>query len=333
MAQTQDLSLAFVPPGLLSFADVIELLEQDLFIPDVRRRDMISGVRRVAHVLNRQPKDVPCYTKWLQPRLAKIAPAAFGMEAKTWQNAQSNMRSGLAHAGVIERKAAAIEDLSPAWKQLWTSVLASGDKTLQPPLCRFVHFLNRREVEPGQVCDVDAGAYRDALIANETSKDPDRAYRAAVNGWNLAIERIPEWPRNRLSLESRQKVFRKDEVVFPTSFISHVDEVLHRLASPNPLDEESRTRALRPATIKQYRLWILRFASELIHSGIEATAITSLHDIIEPRMAERGLRQMLSRTDNQATKMIESIASLLRNLGTILQVHDKDLGKLKKLAS
>lgn len=333
MHPTRDLSLAFVPPGVPSFADVIEALERDLFIPDVRRRDMISGVRRVAQVLNRHPKDVPCYTKWLQPRLADIAPAAFGMEAKTWQNAQSNMRSGLAHAGVIERKAAKIEDLSPAWKHLWTLVLTSGDKTLQPPLCRFVHFLNRREVEPEQVSEADARAYLDALVANETSKDPDRAYRAAVNGWNLAIKRISEWPQNRLPLASRQKVIRKDEAAFPSSFITHVDEVLHRLASPNPLDEESRTKALRSATVRQYRLWILRFASELVHSGIAATAITSLHDIIEPGMAERGLRQMLSRTGNQANTMIESIASLLRNLGTILQVPDKDLAKLKKLAT
>lgn len=333
MTQTQDISLAFVPPGLPSFADVIELLERDLFIPDVRRRDMISGMRRVAHVLNRHPKDVPCYTKWLQPRLTNIAPAAFGMEAKTWQNVLSNMRSGLAHARVIERKAAKIEDLSPAWKHLWTSVLASGDKTLQPPLCRFVHFLNRREVEPEQVSDVDARAYLDALVANETSKDPDRAYRAAVNGWNLAIERIPEWPPNRLSLESRQKVIRKDDAVFPTSFVTHVDEVLHRLAAPNPLDEESRNRALRPATIQQYRQWITRFASELVHSGVDIAEITSLNDLVDPANAERGLRQMLTRTDNQPTRMIEYIASLLRNLGTILQVPDKDLAKLKKLAT
>lgn len=98
----------------------------------------------------------------------------------------------MAHVGFIERRKNRITDLSPEWQTLWASVLASKDKSLRPPLGRFIHFLNSQEIKPNQVCHEHALAYRDALAHNEISKSPDVAYRAAVNGWNLAGRHT--WP-------------------------------------------------------------------------------------------------------------------------------------------
>ncbi len=326
-------TLAFVKADTPMFADLIEQLHSDTSLSDARRRDLISGLRRVAKALGLPPEDVPCDSRWLQPRLSKIAPATLGLTPKSWQNAVSDARAALSHFGLVERRFNRIEDLCPAWQALWADVLASGDKTLQPALCRFVHFLNRQGVEPAIVCSDHAEAYREALEHNEISKSPDVAYRAAVNGWNLAARRVSQWPKITLPLDSRQKVITFPATDFPAPFQTALAKLMHRLATPDPLADDGQNRTLRPATLSQYQRQLVRFASELVHSGIPMKHIGGLDVLIDPVVAERGFRQMLSRTNNQTTKMISEIASLLRNLARILNAPDDTRDALSGLAA
>ena len=227
------------------FSELVEKLPGDKELSANRIRDMISGLRRVAKALNRPLEDVPADPRWLQPRLARIAPAARGLSPKAWTNILSDARAAMAHYGIVERRHNHIDDLSPMWRRLWEIVLASRDPTLQPSLCRFVHFLNRQNVAPQNVSDEHALAYREALALNEISKSPEVAYRAAVNGWNLAVRRIPEWPRTTLSLPSRRNVIKLPAEVFPSSFHNDLDRLLDRLRRPDPLDPDGRRNPLK----------------------------------------------------------------------------------------
>lgn len=329
-----DLDTAFVPIGTPMFTDLIAILEGDQSLKHTRRRDMISGLRRVAKAIGRAPQDVPCHGHWLQPRLAKIAPAALGLTAKAWQNAVSDARAAMVHVGIVERRTNRTADLSPAWQSLWTSVLASPQsKTLQPPLCRFIHFLNNHGVAPDDVSTEHALAFRDAVIRNEISKSPDVAYRAAVNGWNLAARTQPDWPPKPLPLDRRQKIIKLDEAAFPEVFLADLDRLMFHLTHPDPLAEEGRAKALRPATLVQYRRQIIRFASELVHAGVPTDEIDSIAALLTPTTAERGLRQMLSRTENKTVKMISEMAALLRNLSRITGQDEMTQKQLTKLAA
>ncbi|PUB09596.1 tyrosine-type recombinase/integrase [Yoonia sediminilitoris] len=312
-----DLDQAFVPKDIPMFADLIAKLGEDNSLKSTRRRDMISGLRQVAKALDRPPQDVPCHGRWLQPRLTKISPAARGLSTKTWQNAVSNARSAMAHVGIVERRFNRVTDLAPEWQTLWTSLLATHDKTLQPPLCRFVHFLSNQGVSPQKVRNAHALCYLEAVTCNEISKSPQVSYRAAVNGWNLATDRVPDWPKTRLSLESRQKVIKLPEDAFPVSFIQDVDALMSDFATPDPLAEDGRHRALRPASIAQYRRQLIRFASEVVHSGVPIAQIQNLAVLLQPDIAERGLRQMLSRSSNQSNAVIAEIALRLRNFSRV----------------
>jgi hypothetical protein len=232
-----DLDTAFVPTGTPMFTDLIAILQSDQSLKPTRRRDMVSGLRRVAKAIGRAPQDVPCHGRWLQPRLAKIAPAAHGLSPKAWQNAVSDARAAMVHVGIVERRDNRITDLSPTWQTLWASVLASPQsKTLQPPLCRIIHFLNNQGVAPHDVNAKHALAYRDAVIRNEISKSPEVAYRAAVNGWNLAVRSLPDWPQIRLPLESRQKIIKLDEATFSKNFLADIDRLILHLARGGPRD-------------------------------------------------------------------------------------------------
>lgn len=324
---------AFVPTGTPMFSDLIEQITADEGLSETRRRDLISGLNRVAKALNRAPQDVPAYGRWLQPRMEKLNPVAFGLTVKSWQNAVSDARSAMAQCGLVERRFSRPYELTPEWNMIWGNVLAMGNTSMRHALSRFVYFLSRSGTSPNAVQDEHAHAYLEAVASNEISKSPLVAYRAAVNGWNLAAERVAGWPRTRLTLPRNKKVFRLEPGELPASFHADLEVILDRLANPDPLAEDGPTRARRPATVKQYRTQIVRFASELVHSGFAADDITDVAVLLDPATAERGLRQMLVRNGNKTNKLIGETAALLRNFARLTSQSDKVQDKLKKLAS
>lgn len=328
-----DVDMAFMPMTTPMFTDLILTLENDRNLKATRRRDMISGLRRVAKAIGRTPQDVPCNSRWLQPRLAKIAPAALGLSKKAWQNAVSDARSAMIHVGIVERRHNRCSDLSPAWQALWISLLASPhNKTLQASLCRFVHFVNNRTVAPDEVRREHADLYRDAMIHNEISKCPDVAYRAAINGWNLAARKLAGWPTTLLPLERRQKIISFQANEFPKPFLSDLEKLMFQFSHPDPFGENSRAKPLRPATIEQYRRQIVRFASDVVHSGVPIEEINCIAALLDPELVERGLRQMLLRTENRATIMVSEAAALLRNLSKITGQSEEIQKQLAKFA-
>lgn len=314
-----DHDLDFVPPAVPMFADIIASIAEQESLSATRRRDLVSGLRRVARALGRDPQNVPCYAPWLQPRLSRISPAAIGLSPKAWQNAVSDARAALVHAGIVPRRQHDKTDLSDDWRGLWQTVLKSCDRSVSAALGRFVYFLNRRGVAPQHVTMADAIAYREALRHHEISKSPEVAYRAAVNSWNLAVKRIEGWPGITLHLPSRVRRKTLPEAGFLQCFIAEVDALMQTLTRPDPLADQGRVRALRPQTVKVYRIRLLRFASELVRSGVAAEEIISVSILLEPEMAERGLRQMLLDTDGQISPTISETASLLRNLSRTTQ--------------
>jgi len=177
-----DLETAFLPPNCPMFSDLIERLSEDTSLKPDRIRDLTSGLKRIAKALDRAASEVPADTKWLQPRLHKIAPAALGISRKSWQNIVSDGRAAMVHCGIVAKRRSYAKDLTPEWQELWRKILDAKDRTLSA-LRRFVHFLSGQGIDPWKVTDADAKAYLDAVALNEISKSPDTAYRAAVNNW------------------------------------------------------------------------------------------------------------------------------------------------------
>lgn len=311
----RSLETAFVHSDTPMLSVVIDRVGLDPALTPVQRRDIQSGLRRMCEVIGLPPQEVPADATWLQPRLARIAPAAHGFTNKTWSNILSNARMGLVRFGVVEKRISKKTDLSPPWRTLWDIVLDSGDLTLRIGLARFVYFLNRLGTDPHHVTNLHAEAYRDALIINATRRDPENSWRDAISTWNLAVRRIPEWPRQLVTVQSRMRTIKIDLKKFPSAFVADLERFLQNLANPDPLDEAMRLKPLRPASIKQYRAMLIRFASELVHAGFSLETIDSLAAVVHPQNAERGVRRMLQRTANEATPGIADMVCLLASVG------------------
>lgn len=332
MIDPNQLATAFLQPGTPMFSDVMTLVANDTKITAIRRRDILSGLRRVAKALGRPPETVPANTGWLQKQLAKFQPASIGLAAKTWSNALSDARAGLVCSGIVSPKINKRADLSPAWKALWQIVLDSGDPTIPKALPRFMYFLNHFGIEPFAVEFEHAQAFHDALILNEMSRDPEHAFRTAVNSWNLAVTRFPEWPRQKFKLPSRAKVIKRSADTFPETFVADLEHYLTTLRRPDFFDPEALDAPLRAATIEQYRSMLMRFASILLLTNIPAEDIGALSALVNPVNAEAGLRWMMAQKNNNKTVGTAATINLLRNVARrYVKVSETDQQRLDQL--
>lgn len=323
---------AFVPKDIPTFAALIERLALDTNLALARRRDMVSGLRRVAKALGRPVSEVFCDPKWLQPRLERISPAALGLKAKSCQNAVSDAKAAMAYFGIVKTRHKRKDDLSEAWKPLWDAVLSSKDRTIPAALGRFVYFLSAIGVAPDEVSDAVADDYRVSLTLNEISKNSDRAYRAAVNGWNLAVKRIDVWPKQPLKLKSRAKIKMLDPSYVPASFTADLEDYFASRENPDFFAEGVSQRKLQPTSIDQYRYLVLRFLAVLPKSGFPSDDIRSLTDLVRPDRVEAGLRTMLAERQNKSCGDIYQTAFVLVGIARARGVDEDQINRLVQLS-
>ncbi|SDJ44717.1 hypothetical protein, partial [Lutimaribacter saemankumensis] len=317
------LDAIFVAPSTPSFAELMDQLGANSTLTVARRKDLISGLRRVAEALDRTPAQVPADPRWLQPRLARIAPAAIGVTRKTWQNAVSNARSAMVACGIATKRQRRPENLSPAWRSLWSVVQASKDKSLLSSLPRFVFFLDRIGIAPEDVNNDHALLFLEAVERNEISKNPEVAYRDAIMGWNRAGDRLPEWPRQRLDLPSRSKRVMLPETEYAADFIKDVDRYLEMRLRPDPLATGKSLRPIAASSAATYRFMLLRFASHVVGAGVAAEELSSLDVLLQPAHVERGLRHMLERNGGATRASISDTAGLLLTIATHLGLPEE----------
>lgn len=324
--------MPLVPVGTTNLASVISAITATADLSEIRKRDMISGLNRIAHAMGQTPSDVPADPKWLRAHLRIIMPAALGISDKTWQNSVSNARAAMRHLGIIKRRKQPADKLIPDWATLWTQALDSGDKALSVGLGRFVQYLSANNVTPGAVSDAHSEAFRDLLCSEEITKDPRATWRGAVRGWNRAVERIRDWPQHKLSPPKRENVVKLPDSELPTAFLHDLNTIMQQLKDPDPFADEMPQRALRSATVKQETRMMKRFASELIIAGIPEDQITSVRALLMPEHAELGLRQMVARNGNTTHSVISDMGKLLSTFARRLDVDTSVCQRLDKLA-
>ncbi|MFQ3252302.1 MAG: hypothetical protein ACI9U6_000579 [Loktanella salsilacus] len=69
-----------------TLADAIAKLEALPNLPNAKRRDLISAIKRTSTLVDRDPADLPADAPALRAILTKIHPAQAGIEAKSLAN-------------------------------------------------------------------------------------------------------------------------------------------------------------------------------------------------------------------------------------------------------
>lgn len=76
----------------------------------------------------------------------------------------------------------------------------------------------------------------------------------------------------------------------------------------------------------------MRFAAALVRAGVEIADIETLGTLVQPTLAERGLRQLLQESDNKVTQSISATANLLQMIARHHRpVSAQDLKAIERL--
>ncbi len=319
--------LCFVRPGTTpTLEDAIARLNAHPELPPVRRRDLVSSLRRLAAVVGSPASQVPADLQWLHQRLAATPAAQLGRSPKTRANVLSNAVAALACSGVAARRPAVAR--SPEWDRLWQALSASA----RIALGSFARFCSFHGIAPEDVTDEAVRRYRDAIIQSSLRKKPDEAIRELTVCWNKARDLVPGWPARRLTVQRRRMIISPSVDALPPSFRADVDNYIARLRNPDVLSDDA-PRPLAEATLQSRRLQIRRFFGELVASGLRPQDLIDLRSMVRPELVYRGLKAMLARK-GEPSGMIHSMAYTLLGIAKYhARLPNDELRELRRACS
>jgi integrase len=202
-------------------------------------------------------------------------------------------------------------------------VRESKDKSLLSPLPRFVFFLNRIRVAPKDVCNDHALLFLQALELNEISKSPRSAFEDAVMGWNRAVDRLPAWPRQRLTLPSEAKRVMLQESEYAPGLIADIDRYLGMRMRPDLLAARQNFNPIAASSAASYRYLLLRFARHVVGAGVPVHEIAGLEDLLQPARVKAGLRRMLALNDGKTSVSISETTGLLLTIAAHMELSQE----------
>lgn len=153
--------VALGPPATL--AQVLEQIATMNSLPSQKRHDLLSGVRRVARLLDSLPADVPADPEALKRRLSLLTPAAAGMTRSRWRNVRALLTTALALTGAKVMRGRRRDALMPEWLALLERV---NDLYERARLSRFFSYSSANGIEPNDVDDRTVADFAESLKRN-----------------------------------------------------------------------------------------------------------------------------------------------------------------------
>jgi integrase len=177
-----------------SLADVAAAVSR---APDVPRPDDVAAdIARICALLERDPADVPADLHWLQVRLSELEPGHHGIGHKRLSNMRSSLKAALRCSGIVRPCTKPIEQLSPAWADLWAKVKAhdQSGSWLRPALSPFFRYADAHGIKPEHVDGVVFDEYCEHRRKTGLGKNPEKAVQKTRRAWNKAQQEVPGWP-------------------------------------------------------------------------------------------------------------------------------------------
>lgn len=320
----------FVGPETPTFADLIALIEKDEELIAQKRRDVLSALRTLARLIEKEPSEIPANARWLRRRLERLHPKQADISKKRFSNIKSDLAFAMRHAGLIDMNASHLAPFMPEWKALWGRITMDR---MRWNLSRFFHYCSAMQISPTAVNDRIVSDFHKALIEESLVKNPDQIHCSTVKLWNEAADTVPGWPETRLTIPaSRRQPWTLPLETFPHSFQRDVEAWLSHLRGDDPFAEGAVPRPLRPATLKHRRFQIRMFASALVRRGHRIEEITSLAYIVDLERFKDGLRYKLERSDGRSTEAIYGLAMAIKAIAQHhVRVEEDHLEKLKRI--
>jgi integrase len=305
-------------------ADLLSCIATDEGLTEGQRRSLACDVRSFVRCINADETMI-LHGLLLRQRGASVLPAAADISVKRWANIRSGTNRALRRYGLGGRSTRGIP-LTTLWQELHRAL---ASPRLHRGLSRFIHWASNEAILPEAVDDTVMSRFHRHLTDEALVKDPNHLFRDSCKLWNDAVRSLPGWPGRPVTLPCFRELVSFPEAAFPASFWREFDRYALIVGGGDPLAVNAPDRPLRQATITGHRQQFRRFASAIVKAtGIPASQIGGLADLVELRNFEAGIRWLYNRRGGKSPSLFELAASLTALARNYLGLPEAQVQKL-----
>jgi integrase len=297
-----------------SLADVIAAVDASHSLTDTRKRDLRSAVKRVAVFLDGTPANIALELSVISVKLRAISPAAVGVIDKTLSNIRADFMAAVEASGLKPVQRAATADLNPVWQAFYAKL---DSKCSRIGLSRLVHYLSAADVLPDAVNNAFYNDFMTGVRDGTLAKKVNPMLRKTAQIWNEAAGRMSDFNLQTLEVPSfRPEPKRVTWDSLSPAFHTDVDQHLAWCAGVDVFAADARFRPLAARSVKLRRNYIHAAVSALIDSGMAASGVVSLADLLNVEAFTKILKRryvLVNRAENQFNKdMAKGLVSIAR---------------------
>jgi integrase len=288
-----------------TLSDVMARHRQAAALTSRRRRDLVSGVRRMCGIIGLDPACTPASLQSLRPRINAVRPAKYNLTAKSWSTLRSNFRAAIVQGTPRQPRRGDTE-----WSGLRAALLG---KRMRAGLSRLIGFCEDEAIAPAAMSDAVSARFLTHLEADTLVSSPRDCHRRSCRLWNEAAETIPGWPQICLKLPD-YRALRSNLPIsrFPVSLQEELKRYLDSLRGGDLFADEVVEKPLAVSTVRQRAVELGLALAALVASGRDPDSITSLACLVEPGPFTTILRHYLK--DGKPRPFVHNIAQNLITL-------------------
>ena len=321
-----------VPPTAApaTLQDVSDRLAGNPDLSDIRKRDLRSAVRTYGRLVERPLSAIPVDLADIRGTLDPMAPAQAKVSRKRWANLRSDLVAAIAAAGLRPMLNTARLKPDASWAELLSAV---ADRAIRNGLSRLARWASSRQLPPKAIDAAAVQRFVAELEVGTLVRNIPLLHRKVSKIWNRLAALLPDRGLQVVALPSRRAA--SDRVPWrdlPASFRQEAENYLRWCSVPDPLEDNARTRALAPATVRLRRDYIHLAANAACAAGIDPSRLTSLACLVEPETFRAILRHQWDKRGGKATPYLRDLATgLIVIASEWIKVPPDQLAALKKL--
>ncbi len=273
----------------VSLQDVIDHIAANPSLSHVRKRDLRSAVVTFAKLSEKSPAMLPLDLGAIRVTLDDMVPAQAQVSRKRWANLRSDLAGAFGASGLQPMLKTAGVEFAESWVELFKGI---SDERVLRGLTRFARWASLRQVTPQSVNDNVVYRFVAELKASTLIRMISQQPRAVTKAWNRLVRLKPEEKLSAVKVPATRWVSKRVPWdTLPAAFRADIDEYLVWCTVPDPLDDETRSRALAPRTRDLQRDHIHSAVTAAVAAGVDVTQWTSLANLVDTGVFKMLLRQ------------------------------------------
>jgi integrase len=288
---------------------------------DTPAKLQISAIKTVARASRCAPEDLPADPARLRQHLQSISSGMAGLTPGSWECVRSRILKALQRVDIPVMASRRTVPLSSTWSPLYQALPQDGSRAA---LGRLVGYLSDQGVSPGDVSDEVVGRFSRELVTGSLRGNPAIVVRAAIRGWNAAVDRVPGWPQQRLTPAQRgHQGYVLQAERFSPAFRTSLADYMAFLTDP-PDEVDAPFMGLKPRTLRLREFQLRQIASALVHRGVPIEEIADVSELARRDNIDRACEFFIAHHGRPDAVQIGELLATLR-LIAIHRLQDREL--------